>query len=131
MAVVDQQHAGEVVKDFRSRAELSRADIAVALRVTEGAVAHWERGRAHPRRDVAVRLDELLGADGAVIDAFGYSRPTNVASSLTEAMDQLRDQAAIVERLATEVEQLSIRFEDLAALVQQVLTDRGVPRSGR
>lgn len=46
---------------IREAAGLSLGDVAAALEVSVATVARWEQGRC-PRRDVALRLGELLRA---------------------------------------------------------------------
>ena len=49
----------------RARIEkgMSIADVAKAVEVSRAAVSHWDRGISYPRREMALRLAELLGID--------------------------------------------------------------------
>ena len=98
----------EVIKRYRDAVPLTQAEVAGALGITEGAVWQWERGRTHPSRARAIRLDRLLGASGALVAALGYRLP--------------EDNEAEVTRLRAEVGSQGKRLDDLAALVSE-LTD--------
>lgn len=87
-------NAGEVIREFRTKANLSLEEVAAALKVTAGAVGHWENGRFSPRRAVALRLDTLLGADGRITSALGYALPRDVAGELAD----LRARVELLER---------------------------------
>lgn len=84
--------AGAVIREHRERANLSQEEVAAGLRVTYGAVSQWENGRTHPRRAIALKLDELLGAHGEVAGALGYVTPapqTETARVLAEILERL------------------------------------------
>lgn len=66
-----------MIKRYREAGGHTLEDVALAVHLTFGAVSQWENGRTHPRRATAFKLDEFLQADGAIVAALGYARPTS------------------------------------------------------
>jgi transcriptional regulator with XRE-family HTH domain len=52
---------GELLKADRERLKLSQEQLAKMLDVSQQAVANWEAGASHPRRDRRARLMQILG----------------------------------------------------------------------
>jgi transcriptional regulator with XRE-family HTH domain len=100
---------GDLIREHRERAGLSQAELALKVGKTDGAVSQWETGRTIPRRDVAFRIDQVLGAAGQIAAAMGYQLPTDAPSV-----------AIVVERLVEQVTKHEARIADLEALVEAV-----------
>lgn len=49
----------------RISANMTIADVARAVGVTRAAVAHWDKGLAYPRAEMALKLAELLEIDAS------------------------------------------------------------------
>lgn len=64
---------GAVIARLRKAAGLSQQAVAVHLGMSLPAVSQWEREVIRPRRETAIRLDELLDGEGEIVDALGYS----------------------------------------------------------
>jgi transcriptional regulator with XRE-family HTH domain len=58
---------GELLKQDRERMKLSQEQLAKMLDVSQQAVANWEAGTSHPRRDRRARLLQILGPDSALV----------------------------------------------------------------
>lgn len=54
---------GELLKIDRERLQLSQEQLAKMLDVSQQAVANWENGTSHPRKDRRVLLLQVLGSD--------------------------------------------------------------------
>jgi len=94
---------------LRSRREavgMSQEELAIAVGVSPGMVSQWETGKAAPRRPKAMRIDESLGAAGAVLDAFGYGTPAGVEDQIVALTERVRQQGELIEALAAEISQL-------------------------
>ena len=98
--------AASVILQYRSAAGLSQEEVSVALGVSPGAVSQWETGRSHPRRAKALRLDELLGAGGAITDALGYALPAGVDDQLERLTETVKRQGEILAELVEQVREL-------------------------
>lgn len=55
---------------------LTNAEIARRVEVRRQAVSNWIGGHANPTKDNLEKLDELLGAQGDILRAYGYDAPT-------------------------------------------------------
>ncbi len=108
---------GELIREHRERAGLSQAEVALKVGKTDGAVSQWETGRALPRRDVAFKLDRVLGADGQIAAAMGYQLPSDAPSvvgdlaELQVLVNTHEDRIAALEAL---VEGMAARLVALA-----------------
>jgi len=104
---------------------MSQQALAVIVGVHGAAVSQWERNIYTPRRDMAQRLDDELGAGGEVLRAFGYadSAVTLLVGGLTSeqraAMSELVVQS--VTRLAARVTAQGVELARLSALLDQRL----------
>ena len=79
--------------EHRERAGVTQQQLAGQLDVSVSVVSQWERGLVTPRRPMAQRIDDALGADGEVMRAFGYvsSEPgTMTLEELAARVDELR-----------------------------------------
>lgn len=54
---------GEILRHDREKLQLSQEQLAKMLDVSQQAVANWEAGAAHPRRDRRARLLQILGSN--------------------------------------------------------------------
>lgn len=114
---------GETLQRYRRLAGLSQHALAVAVGLTAGAVAQWERGLTSPRPTTARQVDELLDAGGAIMSAFGYSTPAAATPPASaDEVEALRVQVAVL------VEQVQSLMRDVAA--QGVARGRGRRGSG-
>lgn len=82
---------------------MSQEELAIAVNVSPGMVSQWETGKAAPRRPRAMRIDQVLGAAGAVLDAFGYGTPVGVEDQLVALAEQVKRQAEMLEALTEQV----------------------------
>jgi transcriptional regulator with XRE-family HTH domain len=57
---------GEMLKADRERLKMSQEQLAKMLDVSQQAVANWEAGTSHPRRDRRARLMQILGPGAAL-----------------------------------------------------------------
>jgi len=62
--------------DARKRHGLSLRQLAKLLGVSHEAVASYERGKYPPRKEVWIRVQEVLGMEGAVEDFWGRKSGT-------------------------------------------------------
>ena len=53
---------------------MTQRDLAAAVGVTESSIAQYESGRMSPRWGKADALDHTLGANGAILAAYGHTR---------------------------------------------------------
>jgi transcriptional regulator with XRE-family HTH domain len=58
---------GELLKQDRERLQLSQEQLAKMLDVSQQAVANWEAGTSHPRKDRRDKLVEVLGPESALV----------------------------------------------------------------
>jgi transcriptional regulator with XRE-family HTH domain len=91
---------------------MSQWDLAVALGVTNGAISQWETGRTAPRRTTARRMDDILAADGEILNAYGYAAGATRLDELSE--------------LRGRVDQLEVAVTALASQLRADLEARGV-----
>lgn len=95
------ESAGQIIKRLREERGQTLEDVALAVGLTFGAVSQWENGRTHPRRAVAFKLDDFLQADGAIIAALGYARPTTGPSDAAARLAELERRVEVLgKRLA-------------------------------
>lgn len=96
--------AGFVIRQARDAKRLSQMDVAVALGKSLPAVGQWERDVNTPRRAVAIALDELLDAGGAIIEACGYvTQPVADGTALQMLAEQVRLLGAEIATLRSEL----------------------------
>lgn len=123
--------AGEVLRRCREAHGLTQADVAAALRVSDGIVSQWEIGRVAPRQNKVMRLDDLLGADGAILAAYGYASELTLPDDALEArLARLEQQADKVAGLRRDVTALARQVRKLTATIDSV-TARTERRSRR
>ena len=103
----------------------TQEQLAAALGVTTSSVTQWEIGRIAPRRQRVEQMDELLGAGGALLDAFGYARPVS-------QLDDAAELRALVIALSEAQQEMSERLAKLGDEVAQLRgrTRRGAAASG-
>jgi len=99
--------AAETIRQHRTNAGMSLADVAAILGVTEGAVSQWETGRTSPRRATAIKLDGALSAGGKILEALGYVTP-----AIPPDVNRI---VAAIEELAIRVEELEVHVRELRA----------------
>ncbi|QFG23647.1 helix-turn-helix transcriptional regulator [Actinomadura sp. WMMB 499] len=61
---------GSEIKRFREAANLNQEELAKRVNVARSYISHVECGRTRCRRDFAARLDEVLDADNAIVEAW-------------------------------------------------------------
>ena len=98
--------ASDTIRRHRLRVGLTQADVGLKVGKTEGAVSQWENGRIHPRRDIAYKLDAVLGADGEIIAALGYALPPDGPSVTATHEERISQLEAEVQQLQELVAQL-------------------------
>lgn len=84
MRLVD---AGNTLKQFRDIAGLTQREVAERVGVKSQTVSQWERGDAHPMRAKVIRLDEMFGAEGQLLAAYGYAAPGELDRLAAHVMD--------------------------------------------
>ena len=82
---------------------MSQWELAVALGVTNGAISQWETGRTKPRRSSAQRLDDMLGADGEILAAYGFAGGVSQAEELAQLQERVEQLERAVTTLAGQV----------------------------
>lgn len=105
---------GDILREYREQRGLSQNELGAAVGKSDGAVSQWELGSVTPRRGTAMRIDELLGANGAVLRGFGYapvtppdpgpSEPSNseLKALLERLIEQVDNMGAVLETIATQ-----------------------------
>lgn len=58
---------GQLLKIDRERLQLSQEELARRIGVSQQAVANWENGTSHPRKDRRVQLLQVLGPDAELV----------------------------------------------------------------
>lgn len=58
---------GKNIATFRGARDLGQAELAEALGVTAATVSRWEAGLIEPRRNMKVRIAQVLGTDVSVL----------------------------------------------------------------
>lgn len=106
--------AAETIKAWRERAGMTQAQVAAHLRVSEGAASQWETGRSTPTQARALRLDELLGAGGQIVEACGYTISLTPSDEVAELRQQVADLSEHVAHLTAQVAKLGAAAEKSA-----------------
>jgi transcriptional regulator with XRE-family HTH domain len=75
---------GELLKQDRERLQLSQEQLAKMLDVSQQAVANWEAGTSHPRKDRREKLVQVLGPESSLVKTPPRYEFTT-ANSTTEA----------------------------------------------
>ncbi len=129
---------GETLREHRERIGISMEELAVDVSVSEGAVWQWEAGRTTPRRATALKVDQRLGAGGAVAEAFGYStapaepvernRTVEVSLLRAELEQERSERRSEVQELRDQVEEL---IDQMAAIAEAVDVLRQQPGAGQ
>lgn len=96
---------GQELKKARNAAGLTLDQLAYAVGVTQSAVTQWEAGRTIPRLGKAIALDDALHADGAILAAFGYARPSSQADELAALGRRMDELSEKVDRLLARLEE--------------------------
>ncbi len=111
---------GATLKAWRGRqGKMSQMQLAVALGVSMPAVSQWERNINTPRREMAERIDEHLGAGGAVLAAFGYLNPPDDDDQQERLRSQVAELSEAVEALAAQVKAQGAELRRLVRLSRQ------------
>jgi transcriptional regulator with XRE-family HTH domain len=116
------QAFGMELRRLRKLRGLTQAALAEATMFTKGHISHVETGARHPTRELAEHCDQVLEADGRLIDlldhettrpvistpgivgATAFPTPIHLINSLAAAADRLRD----ASKAFSEVLQLAI-----------------------
>jgi transcriptional regulator with XRE-family HTH domain len=120
------QTVGELIKQLRGAR--SQREIGDAVGGLSGsAVSDWERGVTLPMLSHAIRLDDVLHADGQIVGAVvrataeerpvavtravnGSAKPpaevTELVAGIQAVLDEIRELGARVDRLAREVQEI-------------------------
>jgi transcriptional regulator with XRE-family HTH domain len=120
------QTVGELIKQLRGAR--SQREIGDAVGGLSGsAVSDWERGVTLPMLSHAIKLDDVLGADGqivgAVVRATAEDRPVAVSPKLNGAAKlpaEVTDLAAGIQAVLDEIRELGARVDRLAREVQEI-----------
>ena len=123
--------AGDVIRRHREAARMAQDELALAVRVSAGAISQYETGRSHPRRAVAVQLDRVLKASNAILLALGYAPDNDEGNAAL--VDPIGPDAAkaldLLAELGGEVRGLSRAAGELAAQVSGLQNDQSELRS--
>lgn len=87
---------GRHLRELRTAASLTQADVGAVLHVSADAVATWERGRSLPDHRAAQRLDAALHAGGELVESWHAAqadRPTVGRAVGLSAVSLLRQAA--------------------------------------
>lgn len=103
--------ASDLIREARSRAGLTQADLALRLGTTQSAIARWESGSVSPRVDTLQRILAVCGA--------------RLAAHLEWGDEE--DRRQIRERLAWPPQQ---RLDYLVSMLAFEETARGAQRLG-
>lgn len=104
MGIISDVERGKQLGELRCAAKLTQRQVGEAFGIDKAAVSLWERGGSKPARDRLPMLDQLYGANGAVLGLFGFPAP-----STSETTDEQVNRAEFtklrgeVARLAREV----------------------------
>lgn len=97
------REAGVLLRGYRVSAGLSQQALAVALDVSLGIVSKWERGENVPTYLRAQQIDNYFHADGELLTAWGFVKPS---TELAEVREQVRILTERVDRLTAQVDSL-------------------------
>jgi transcriptional regulator with XRE-family HTH domain len=100
---------GQVIKKWREERGLSQQSLAAELGMSAAAVTQWERGVIVPKRTTAGKLDEVLGAGGEILAAFGYAVPVDPNVRISRLEEQVAELQALVERMSAQLIDLAER----------------------
>jgi transcriptional regulator with XRE-family HTH domain len=92
---------GEHLEVARTRALLSRAELAKRLGVTEESIRRWERGGARPSPDSLARLIAVLALDGAELTSLPVAAED--LPPLARRLQQERSQRNITQSRAAQI----------------------------
>lgn len=113
---MDAVERGRELARLRKAAELTQRKVANHFGLTASAVSEWERGAGAPEWHRIRALDDLLGAQGAVLRLFDLGSVTTSAEPLPSGF------AAAFEVVQRQLDALSARLDRL---------ERPAPGSGR
>lgn len=102
-----------MIRRYRELSELKQDELAAAVGVSFGAVSQWETGRTHPRRAIAMKLDQLLGAGGEIMGALGYAHPEDRTDEISLLRGLVQSQGRELTRLAGRVTKLTDAVAEL------------------
>ena len=126
------QSGGQVLRSIRRGAGLTQQAIVDQLGVSSGLVSQWERGIVTPRRSNAEELDELLGADGRIMRAFGYADNDVTPRDDPPAgpQEQIGELRALVADLSERVAAQGVTIERLSGQLDRLTRGRSATRRG-
>ena len=92
---------GEQMRRWRDHVRITQQGLANQLQVSVATVSGWERDLFLPRRPMAARIDDALGAGGRLLQAFGYTDDDSVTrhDEVAELRQRVEELAADLERL--------------------------------
>jgi len=97
--------AGQMLRRIRRARNVTQRALGNRLGLTDSAVSAWEKDDAIPMRNHAMAVDELLGAEGMLLQAFGYvatTVPVATLTTLSAEVAQLREQVTDLARQLNE-----------------------------
>jgi transcriptional regulator with XRE-family HTH domain len=106
-----------VLSSYLAARKMTASDLARGQDFTDEAVRQWLRGKNKPRVATAAIVDELLEADGVILEAFGYDVVTVPAE---------QSHGARIAALEAQVAALI----DVVRRLDQALDDAPTPRPG-
>lgn len=96
---------------------MTQLELANKVGVTPGMVSQWERGTAVPRPEMARRVDDVLGAKGEALEAFGYMPPGTLTR--LAKIERVADSGVpALEALEAEVGRLGAKVAALEAALR-------------
>lgn len=114
----------------RKQQNYSQETLAHALGLTASAVAQWEQGRTTPQSKTARQLDDLLNADGAILDSLGLlGQPAEVAELRAEVATRFDAMTALQRELAEQVHEVLTLLRDVAVEVRHLRAATESPKS--
>lgn len=60
---MDAKKLGQFIAEIRKEKEMTQAELASKLHVTDKAISKWERGNSYPDLDMLVRISDVLSTD--------------------------------------------------------------------
>ena len=113
---------GEKLKGARERRGLTQEELAPLAKLSTSSITSYETGKMQPRRATAQRLDDVLGAGGAILAAFGFATasPDDRFDVLQRQMAKLElSTASVVDHLL----EIQRTVEVIAVIAQRLLDD--------
>jgi len=139
---------GGIIQKYRLQAEMTQAALAFAVAditgdtLTAQAVSDWERNKWTPGIANARAVDELLEADGQILEAYGYAPPGPSNQDIVNRIDELEESlkqivvgddaddgalSVVLDRMTTALETQGAAIASLARHFPDATPARGVP----